>query len=57
LPRNGARLREIARKSRRRRRGKSAAVDLEGLELSLTVLEEKLFAALTRRLRRLCLWA
>jgi hypothetical protein len=42
-----ARLREMAAEVRAAGKEKSAAVDLETLERSLTVLEEKLFAALT----------
>jgi len=42
-----ARLREMAAEFAPASGGKSAAVDLEALERSLTVLEEKLFAALT----------
>ncbi len=42
-----ARLREMAAEVSAASDGKSAAVDLESLERSLTVLEEKLFAALT----------
>jgi hypothetical protein len=42
-----ARLREMAAEVTAAGGGKSAAVDLEVLERSLTVLEEKLFAALT----------
>ena len=42
-----ARLREMAAEVTAASREKSAAVDLETLERSLTVLEEKLFAALT----------
>ncbi len=42
-----ARLREIAAEVAAASEEKSAAVDLEAMERSLTVLEEKLFAALT----------
>lgn len=42
-----ARLREMAAEVTSSSDGKSAAVDLEAMERSLTVLEEKLFAALT----------
>ncbi len=42
-----ARLREMAVEVTAANREKSATVDLEALERSLTVLEEKLFAALT----------
>jgi hypothetical protein len=41
------RLREMAAEVTAASEEKSAAVDLEALERSLTVLEEKLFAALT----------
>ena len=41
------RLREMAAEVSASSDGKSAAVDLESLERALTVLEEKLFAALT----------
>ena len=43
---NGGRLRELAAEVRAQARRTAATVDLEGLERSLTVLEEKLFAAL-----------
>ena len=42
-----ARLRELAAEVAATGAGKSAAADLEALERSLTVLEEKVFAALT----------
>jgi hypothetical protein len=41
-----ARLRELAAEVKAQKDDKKAAVDLEGLERSLTVLEEKLFIAL-----------
>ena len=42
-----ARLRELAREVRVRRATENRGFDLESLERTLTVLEEKLFAALT----------
>ena len=47
VPRNCGAVARMAWKLRAASGEKSAAVDLEALERSLTVLEEKLFAALT----------